>query len=427
MTAISLTLAILVSQVPRPGAEEPPERIEVATGELSRASRVRLDFADRPLEEVLREFGAPAPSRLAWHPDTPQAYRRHRLTIREAAPLPFWTAIDRLCRAGELKYATGSPNGRMDLGLPLFRLFLAPGSETCPRADDGPLRLEVIYLEHSRKVNLVPNRPDEKTPPAYAPPLFGELREEFRIDFHLLAEPRLLISRVGSPLITEAVDDRGQPLPPGDRRDVWYPPSYPGSLGSAQGCVGCVLRLRHPERPGKVIKRLRMILPVEVVTLEPGRLVIPLADARGKTFRHGETTIDSPEVGRIPSGDRTISFKIKSDGRIPERLAIAPDGELEPSRYATARPEVTANVLQVLDERGRQFPLATAMSPTDGSEVPARLFIDRFGRIPVGEPAGRGFVPYEEIETAVPAELHHSNLSRGVLKATFELTDIPLP
>ncbi len=279
MLEISLILAILLGQVPGPGTENPPARIEVASNELSRASMVRLDFADRPLDEVLREFGSPAPSRLAWHPDTPEAYRRQRLTIREAGPLPFWTAIDRLCRAGELKYGAGSPNGRMDLGLPVFRLFLAPGSETCPRADDGPLRLEAYYLAHSRQVNLVPNRPDEKTPPAYAPPLFGEMREEFRIDFHLLAEPRLLISRVGSPLITEAVDDRGQPLLPADRRDFWLPQSYPGSLGAAQGCVGCVLRLKHPERPGKVIKRLRMILPVEVVTLEPGRLVMPLAGA----------------------------------------------------------------------------------------------------------------------------------------------------
>jgi hypothetical protein len=427
MTGISLILATLLGQVPGPGREEPPARIEVATGELARASMVRLDFVDRPLDEVLREFGSPTPSPLAWHPETPAAYRRQRLTLREAGPLPFWAAIDRLCRAGELKYATGSPNGRMDLGLPVFRLFLAPGSETCPHADDGPLRLEVVYLEHSRRVNLVPIRPDRKTPPADASPRFGELREEFRIDFHLLAEPRLLISRVGSPLITEAVDDRGQPLPPADRRDVWHPPSYPGSLWAAQACVGCVLRLKHPERPGKVIKRLRMILPVEVVAREPGRLVIPLADARGKTFRHGETTIRSPEVERNAAGLRNISVTIRSAGRVPERLAIGPDGEVAPSPYTAARPEFSANVFQVLDDRGRQFPISTTLGAPESSDLSVHLFLGKPGLSSLGEPAGRGVVPYEETETAVPAELHHTNLSRGVLKATFELTDIPLP
>src|SRR4051794_9580826 len=40
------------------------------------ASMIRLDVVDRPLDEVVERFGFPSPSRLAWHPETPEAVRR---------------------------------------------------------------------------------------------------------------------------------------------------------------------------------------------------------------------------------------------------------------------------------------------------------------------------------------------------------------
>jgi hypothetical protein len=426
MARLALILASLLGQAPSPGPEGPPARIEVASNELGRASMVRLDFADRPLDEVLRAFGSPSASRLAWHPDTPEVYRRQRVTIREPGPLPFWTAIDRLCRAGVLKYVAGTPGGRGDGMLPGFRLFLAPGSEPHPQADYGPLRLQVVYLGHSRQLNLIPNRPEEPARPGTGPPRFGELREDFRIDLQLLAEPRLLISRVGGALITEAVDDRGQSLLPDDRPYLRFHHSYPGMFGNAQACVAYDIHLKHPERAGKVIKRFKLILPVEVVALEPGRMVIPLADARGKTFRHGKTTIQFLGGGRVPSGKQTLTFKIKTEERIPERLTIDSAGELALARATAARTEINANFIQVLDRHGRQFPHFTG-GVDDGPDPTAVLMLWGDGRIPDGEPVGRGFIPFGEDETAVPAELHHSNLSRGIVKATFELTDIPMP
>ena len=95
--------------------------------ELNAASLIRLDVADQPLSSVVEGFGFPSPSRLAWHPNTPDSVRQRHVTIREPEPLPFWTAIDRLCRAGDLRYIPGSPGGVGDGRPPEFRGFLAPG------------------------------------------------------------------------------------------------------------------------------------------------------------------------------------------------------------------------------------------------------------------------------------------------------------
>ena len=122
-----------------------------------------------------------SPSRLAWHPDTPEAIRRRRVTIRDPAPLPFWPAIDRICRAGESPAIPGSPGGIGDGRPPQFRLFLAPGRVDCPRADHGPLRLEWTTISHSRYINLIPypdppvEWPGRGGPPAPFPPQARQL------------------------------------------------------------------------------------------------------------------------------------------------------------------------------------------------------------------------------------------------------------
>ena len=99
---------------------------------------IRLDVADRPLDEVVERFGFPSPSRLAWRPETPEAVRRRPVTMRESAPLPFWTAIDRLCRPGGLRYIPGSPIGPSDTSRTELRLYLAPGTWDCPRGRFRP-------------------------------------------------------------------------------------------------------------------------------------------------------------------------------------------------------------------------------------------------------------------------------------------------
>ena len=134
------------------------------------------------------------------------------LEPQEPAPLPFWRAIDRLSQSGDLLYIPGSPGGPGDGRPPQFRLFFAPERMVCPRADHGPLRLEIVAFYHSRHVNLIPGRPEEFPSRMPGQRAFGHREEEFLAYLRILAEPRMLINQVGNALIREAVDDRGQSL-----------------------------------------------------------------------------------------------------------------------------------------------------------------------------------------------------------------------
>ena len=122
-----------------------------------------------------------------------------------------------------------------------------------------------------------------------------------------LVEPRMLISRIGQAVVTEAVDDRGQSLLPGDKPHVQ--PSASGSI-PAQACTFIRLTLKHPERAGKTIKRLRISLPVEVVARKLDPLVITLGHARGKTFRLGHTSLQILDIKADGRGRPTIELKL---------------------------------------------------------------------------------------------------------------------
>ncbi len=116
---------------------------------------------------------------------------------------------------------------------------------SCPRSDTGPLRFELTGISHIRTIDLIPNSNSEIATPGRPVPVFGETRGAFDVAVRALVEPRMLISRIGQALITEAVDDRGQSLLPGDKPHIQA--SASGSI-PAQACIFIRLSLKHPER-----------------------------------------------------------------------------------------------------------------------------------------------------------------------------------
>ncbi len=387
---------------------------------------VRLDYRARSLDSVVATFGSPAPARLAWHPDTPEPVRRRPVTIVEPEPLPFWTAVDRLCRAGDLRYIPGSPSGP-DNGLQAeYRLFLAPGAGIGPRADSGPFRLELVSSHHVRQVNLVPNsREPGRDFGRSVRPAFGTRAEDFGIELRILAEPRMLIRAVGDALIAEAVDDRGQSLLPGPAPHLHY---YGYGFGGQPRAGGSyMLSLKRPEKAGTAIRRLKLTIPVAVQAPAPDRLEIPLAESIGKTVRHGRTAIEVLSVGADPAGHQVVKLRIRTYERDPERLTLDRDGKLvaQPGRKVT--PEVTPNVFQVLDQHGRQFPWLPGTVREEDSGTTAELMMWPEGGIAIPVQAGHGIVPGEDRPTAVPAVLFHQETARAVVVSTFEFHDVPLP
>jgi len=397
---------------------------KIESSELTRASLVKLNVADCALDEVINNSESKWPNRLAWHPDVPEPVRRRPVTICEKAPLAFWAAVDRLCSAGDLHYIPGSPDGPGG-GLPQFRLFLATGTATCPRSDAGPLRFELIGVRHFRQIDLIPN-PDSDggaRTRGVPPPRFGQRREEFNVALRVLAEPRMLITRLGEARVALAVDDRGQSLIPGDKPHIEN-----CALGAipAQACINFGLHLQRPERAGKLIKRLRLSIAVEVVTRKPDPLVIPLAEARGKTFRIGPTTVQILRLGKDASNHPSVELRVRIDEEIARRLTQAVRLEYPNVWGQLVRPEITENVIQVFDQHGRQFPW-TGGAELDGPWVSAKLALRPEGGPPVYEPTSRGVVPPDAGKSATPTELRFYDLARAIVPAPLEFADIPLP
>jgi hypothetical protein len=179
-----------------------------------------------------------------------------------------------------------------------------------------------------------------------------------------------------------------------------------------------------------VIKRLKLTIPVALETARPDRLEVDLAHATGNTIRHGLTSIEVLSVGADPHGHQVVKLKLRSDDVAPERLLLGPDGKPDPAANRPVRPEVNPNVLQVLDQHGRQFPWRggdVGSDPPNAPEVTAELMMWPEGGPEMPVTAGHGVVPPGDRETAVPTVLYHTELARGVISGTFEFHDVPLP
>ena len=391
---------------------------------MTRATMVRLDFGERACDEFLTYAETRWPNRLAWHPDTPEPVRRQRVRIDDPGPVAFWAAVDRLCGAAGLYYIPGSPGGPGS-GAAQFRLFMAGGSVSCPRSDTGPLRFELTGISHFRTINLIPNSNSEIPTPGAPAPVFGETRNAFDVAVRVLVEPRMLISRIGQALITEAVDDRGQSLLPGDKPHVQACAS--GSI-PAQACVFIRLSLKHPERAGKTIRRLRMSLPVEVVARKPDPLSVTLGHARGKVFRLGQTSLQILDIKTDGAGRPTIELKLGMDEETASRLTHALPLESPMVWGQPIRPEISDNVLQIFDQQGRQFPWSGGSDfQAAGPWVTARLTLCPDGGSAVSEPTSRGVVDARVLPQSIPSQLRYYELSRAIVQAKVEFNDIPLP
>ena len=204
----------------------------------------------------------------------------------------------------------------------------------------------------------------------------------------------------------------------------------PGSATARPAqCSSFNLHLKHPGRAGKAIKRLKLTIPIEVETPEPDRLAIRLDNAMDKTVRHGPTAIEVLGVGFDSQGHQRVKLKLTAGGATADRLAIDRVGNLAPAAAAgqPTPPAVSPNVIQVLDQQGRQFPWYVESLKADGPEVTAELMMWPEGGIAIPVPAGRGVVPGADRATAVPTVLFHTGVARGVVPATFEFHDVPLP
>jgi len=359
---------------------------EIETARMLRATPITLNYTDRPLAEVLKDFGTQAGAEVVLQPmGFPNPAQARRVTLDVPGTLPFWTAVDKLCAATQLQHNPFQYWGQF-VGRPSFPLSQGSGTMQGRVADGGPFRVILQSLAHTRTVAPVP--------PGAAEPPVGDM---FVAQMFVTSEPRLQLFQMGPAKLAEAADDLGQSLAiPESPSAGTTQEMYVHNNGARGFSVQTILK--YPGRPGNRIKILRGGVPVILTTQKADPLEVRLAEATGKTFK-----VD---------GGTLVIKKAEANGPGPVLEA-----ELQPQGTPEAGP----------NPGHQNFILAqTCVEIVDAQDRPVRVYV------------GGGFSSNNQVHLMVtrannaadvgpPDRFRYHGLNRTTATAAFEFTDLPMP
>jgi hypothetical protein len=407
----TLALVLIAALAAEPAATPDPDAIQREA--MTRPSLVRLDGRSRSLAGVLMDLAAQ--TGLSLRASQGQGPRQEEpVILREPDPIPFWVAIERLGLKGV--YHHNEQRGRF----PTLELRSDPVWAFTSTAGLFRVSLTGLHLHRDRRLIRGPwvridrigqrinvRREDDDRDQAQAQ---DQDRDEkagvFFGGLSIMVEPRMWFTQEAPARLIEASDDLGQslvPEAPGGATRFYDGPHFAFSSGSGVTESRSEFRLRIAERPGRVA-RLRGVVPVMLHLRRPDpALVIPLADAAGKTFRCGDAELVIDAVSDAPKGT-SVSMTVRLDvarADLPEN----PDPELITTRLRV----LGAHQLQLTDAAGTVL-ADGAGSGGGGGKTPAvyRWTISTF-------------------PNARATHLRVYGMLRARSEAAFDFHDVPLP
>jgi hypothetical protein len=413
---------------------------------LLQATTVRLDFKDATVEDIVKSLSKQAGF------DVGVAQRGFnpvsgRITLQDPAPIPFWTAIDRICEAGQLTCEYQNPGPRRQ-GMPKPGLVLAFLMNSLPPTTNnvGPFHLNIESLLYSSQVSLraaprmsapfrtsvrgvdvVPKKGANaaaKRVPAGTPTRAGTetadnapvRTTQFQVQLRVVPEPRMLIGQTGAVEILEAVDDLGNSLLPGPNGDqrVNGPRGMMGTVMPGGTAAHLTAELHRPDTPGKVIKKLRGSVEVWVLAPRPNPLVIPLEGAVGKTFENGDRSVVVNAIDTDPA-------------RGQPRIELTPDdlNDLLPAHPVNGMVQGVRGGMMGGMVQGPGFGFNNSQAPIEvitsqGQNALFQTSVDRdSGRVTLNVNHAPQMGDLKEI--------HISSIVRARTKVAFEFHDLPMP
>lgn len=386
---------------------------------MIRPAMVRLDFRNKPVTEVVKAIAERSGISLSLMPENSPMWGARKVTLEAQSPVPFWTALDSLCREGKLQH--NIPMQALAAGTRGTTVQLQPGDGSLSSyvSDSGPFRATLQGIHHHRDLTLnqAGMMPDMafragRVPPPPAPDRttgrpVPPVTDTFYFEFQLMAEPRMVLSQNGPLTITEAVDDKGQSLLPTSpagsvQRNAGY---YGFNVGSTT--IQLRSDLRHPDLPGRVIKHIRGKIPVVVSARKDDPLTINLADAKGKTFRNSEVSLIVHDIRAEANNQGTsIDLSIRTNAA----SADASGGRFDPETTAFRSPNMPQNQIEILDARGRAYQhWFPSSSRIDTEEARMTLLLR----------------PTENL--GAPAQIRFYDMVRAHSEASFDFVDVPMP
>jgi hypothetical protein len=385
---------------------------------LTRATMVRLDFHDRPLPEVLDALSERTGMTLMLGFDPVPNRKPPRITLAASEPIPFWTAVERLCKEGGLRLDAepGSPWRFQAMGVPMpgqpprrplngtELIFLyndvSGGGGPVPTSDFGPFQFRLLSL------HLVRDRSFVRLPqPGFMPRPPSLETERFDAQVRVLIEPRLSVIQLGEVTALDVRDDRGQSLRPDTASTAHLPYSTP--IGYAGRSGPLTIRLKYPKAPGKSIARLAGRVKATVAARKPDPLVVPLIESQGQPFRNDDATVIIHEVKLEPNSKATV-VELSMTTHVGSSRA---GGFRIPfdNRLGLDAPNTSLTRLDFVDARGQacqSMPLSPNV-PTEGTRLKYRII------------AVEGVGP--------PIQLRYHGLVWATLDVPFAFHDLPMP
>jgi len=128
--------------------------------------------------------------------------------------------------------------------------------------------------------------------------------EVLTIRLVLTVEPRLPLLSCGQPILTEVIDEHGQPLPFPAQNHM-----YAGRYYSGYRTISQEVQTNLQPSPGsRWIRLLRGSIPVTVIANQTPRIVIDkVAEAQGKTFEEGNISL---KIESIAKNGQQVTFRI---------------------------------------------------------------------------------------------------------------------
>lgn len=333
---------------------------------------VALDYRDVPLDEVVESLRRRSALEIELNPGAP---RDRPVTLVAPDPVPFWDAIERLCRAADL----GPPGGAVLYERPLRRMVLRIEAEAPdPRpatAVVGPVRLRVLVPSAARAPLLAERPPRGLVRPGLPFPNIPAHADPSLLILEAQIEPGRALRLREPPRVTEIIDDRGRELAtlPGNVAPFMDPFADPGAADSAR--VRVQIPLSDLEPGQTALRSLKGVLPLDV--LAPRVLERPIPEILGQPLDLDGLRVVLERVAPRPDGawDVALSASFQTDDVDNAQAIILMGPNLGPAWNA-----LRAAIPEFLDREGRSLPV-------DFSEMRARGGRAGFNPLPVG-PAG---------------------------------------
>ena len=387
---------------------------------LVHATMVRLDYTDQPLMEVVESISTETGIGLQLIPENVELWKDRKITLKSPIEVPFWVALDKLCEEAKLRHNVGGGSS-FDPRSRNLQLYAGdPTTGDIPTSDSGPFRSMITRIRHEkerafgqrsrsgRMGGMVIVRGDQMKGEVVENDGEGQSSEQFFLQLEVACEPRMSIGQGGPVKLEECVDDKGQSLlPPSNSASNIRTNSYFGM--SAMAGLQTQVFLVFPKEPGQVIKRIKGSVPVSVAARKDEPLVIPLAEAKGKTFETEEVSITINDLTEAPNNQPgsaiDLSLRPKGGG------AVGADGvPMGLNMMAIQAQQSPQRQVDILDKDGnvykQWYPSSSRVNPEE-----AQLTLT--------------VLPTEGV--GPPTQLHFYSLTRATAEVFFEFKDVPMP